>query len=71
MCTALTPATCLFPVTARAYLIFLKQVCGYCIFSLSGTVGMCVARLGEGDFKQTAKAHRNLPSQTEATRWTV
>lgn len=52
MCIPLHLATSLFPVTAGAYLFFTKQVCGYCIPSLSGTVGMCVcvARLGGGDF---------------------
>lgn len=42
MCITLHLATRLFPVTAGAYLFFTKQVCGYCIPSLSGTVGMCV-----------------------------
>lgn len=31
VCTALSPATHLFPVTAGVYLLFPKQVCGYCI----------------------------------------
>lgn len=71
MRTALNPATRLFPVTAGACLLFTKQVCGYCIPSLSGTVGMCVwPGWGEGTLNKqpmvpvSAKAHRPpLPRQ--------
>ena len=74
------PLARLFPVTAGARLLLTEQVWGYRIPSLSGTEGMCVARLGGGDFKQTtlapasAEAHHPRPPttpQTEAARWTV
>lgn len=59
------PSHRLFPVTAGACLPFTKQVCGYCIPSLSGTVGMCVwPGWGEGTLNKqpmvpvNAKAHR-------------
>lgn len=66
MCTALSPAARpparLFPVTAGARLLLTEQVWGYRIPSLSGTEGMCVARLGGGGFKQTALAPASAES---------
>lgn len=46
--TALNPTTSLFPVTVGAYLLFTKQDCGYCIFSLLGTWDMCGQVGGRG-----------------------
>lgn len=75
------PPACLFPVTAGA-VSFSTSRSGATAFPpcQAGTEGMCVARLGGGDFKQTAlapasaEAHHPHPSttpQTEAARWTV
>lgn len=38
-----------------------QQVCDYCISSLTGTVGMCVARLGGGDSKLAARSPSQCP----------
>lgn len=69
-----------FPVTAGAYLLLTKQVCGYCIPSLSGTEGMCVwPGLGEGTLNKqpwsqsVPRLTASYPPhpQTDAARWTV
>lgn len=75
------PLARLFPVTAEPVSFSLSRS-GATAFPpcQAGTEGLCVARLGGGDFKQTALApasaeahHPRLPTtpQTEAARWTV
>lgn len=74
MCSGPPSSHGLLPVTAGASLLFTRLGCGYCIPSLSGTVGICVwPGWGEGTLNKqpmapvSAKAQRgspySLPSQ--------
>lgn len=56
------------PVTAGASLLFTRQGCGYCIPSLSGTVGICVwPGWGEGTLNKQPMAPVNAKAQPRLT----